>query len=191
MQLAAGHRPPHPPNGEGLSRRAMPCGAWRDEEDKEFPLRGPKVAKVLFTSLRSAGQMLLQHHLDFVRKSGVPPRGAIAREHTALTDALRYCVTWDMLDATARVSTELLARRIFVLEAAVARNPKAPDWEGLDMVQSHTLTEEGGVVAAKFAAWVAGVQKDEAIVLKQGRLLREERHAESKKKPPQGGAGSS
>lgn len=136
---------------------------WRDEDDREFPLRGPKMAKDMFMSLRAAGQTLLQHHLDFVRISGVPPKGAIAREHAALTDALRYLVTWDMIDVTACVGAELITRRIFVLEAAVARNPKAPDWEGLDMVQSHTLTEEGGAVAAKFAAWVANVQKDEAI----------------------------
>ena len=54
-----------------------------------------------------------------------------------------------------------------MIEAACDRNPKQPDWEGLDIL----------VVAPMNAT----CQRDKAVVLKQGRLLREERAAEPKR----------
>eukprot|EP00972_Heterocapsa_arctica_P076456 11278445-Heterocapsa_arctica.AAC.1 len=61
--------------------------------------------------------------MDFVKKSGIPEKGGIAREHYALGEALRYFVTYDMLDGLQCVGIELIIRRIFALEQAVGRNP--------------------------------------------------------------------
>ena len=44
-----------------------------------------------------------------------------------------------------------------------------------------TLSETGAVTTQAFDSWFAGVQKDHAFVLKQQRLLQEEREAEAKK----------
>ena len=76
---------------------------------------------------------------------------------------------------------ELAVRRLYALETAVARNAKTPDWESLGHILSSNLTESGGVNPAKFSSWLAGVQKEEAVVMKQHRLLREERAADSKR----------
>ncbi len=48
------------------------------------------------------------------------------------------------------------------------------------------LTLKGAIEVPVFNNWLSGVQKDRAVVLKQGRLLREERAAETKR----GGKGS-
>lgn len=109
---------------------------WRDQAEADFPLRGPKRAKEYFQALHTAGESLLQH-LEFIRKSGVPGRGVASREHMALMDILRHLVAHDMLDITICAGAEMVVRRLYVLEQAVSRSPKAPDWEGLEVVQSH------------------------------------------------------
>jgi hypothetical protein len=98
-----------------------------------------------------------------------------------MSEVLRYLVTVDQLDPTAVVSGELACRYLVMIEAACDRNPKQPDWEGLDAFVSSALNAKGAVEVPQFTSWVSGVQKDKAVVLKQGRLLREERAAEAKR----------
>ena len=75
-------------------------------------------------------------------------------------------------------------------EMAVSRNAKAPDWEGLDFIFNDRISQSGAVQTQKFEAWLAGVQKDHAQVLKQQRLLREERATESKAAHKKGAQGA-
>jgi hypothetical protein len=155
---------------------------WKEFVDPDFPLRGPKIAKEFFGALRASGQSLLQHHMDFIKKSGIPEKGGVAREHFALIECLRHFVTYDMLDGSACVGVEMVIRRIFAIEQAVARNPSKPDWEGLDMITSAVITDAGGIIAPKFATWMSTQQMADAQIMKQGRLLREERATDSKRR---------
>ena len=68
-----------------------------------------------------SGQSLVQHHMDFVHKSGVPERGGIAREHHSLTEMLRLLTAHDQLDVSMIAGAELAVRRLYALETAVAR----------------------------------------------------------------------
>ena len=99
----------------------------------------------------------------------------------AISEALRYFVQYDQVDATGLAGLEHMVRRIIMIEMAVNRNPKAPDWEGLEMVVAARVNDTGGVSVPKFMNWVGDQQKTEAQVLKQGRLIREERDADRKK----------
>ena len=58
-------------------------------------------------------------------------------------------------------------------KAKVTRDLKSPDWDGLDMTLSTTLSDAGAEDVQKFHSWESTVQKDQATILKQGRLLRE------------------
>ena len=69
-----------------------------------------------------------------------------------------------------------------MIKTAVSRDSRSPDWDGVDMMMSTTLTDAGAVDVTKFSSWIAGVQKDQAVVLKQGWLLREEQETQRKKK---------
>jgi hypothetical protein len=82
------------------------------------------------------------------------------------------------------VGFEHMVRRLIMIEMAVNRNPKAPDWEGLEALLAARVNDTGGVTMPKFMSWVGDQQKNEAQVLKQGRLIREERTADKKKHPP-------
>lgn len=84
---------------------------------------------------------------------------------------------------------DLLARRLIMIEMAVARNPKAPEWDGLDVVLSSRVSDSGAETAQNFESWVSGVQRDQAEIMKQGRLLREEGAAEDKRRKGGHGGG--
>ena len=82
-------------------------------------------------------------------------------------------------------------RRLVQIEAAVRRNPKVPDFSGLDVLMSAATDESGAATTAVFTEWVADRQKDQATIAKQGRLLREEKDAERKRAAdPKKGSGS-
>ena len=86
-------------------------------------------------------------------------------------------------------------RRLVQIETAVRKNPKQPDFEGLDVVMAQPVGDTGDVATRDFSRWVAERQKDEAQILKQNRQWREERANEKKrqkggKSDPPPGAGS-
>ena len=65
---------------------------------------------------------------------------------------------------------------------AVRRSPRAPDFEGLDMFLSNSTDTSGGVVTLDFDRFVADVQKADAAIMKQSRMMKEEQEAAAKKK---------
>ena len=156
---------------------------WRPPRvpPKDTPLTGPAVVTEFFDSLRASGNTLVQYDLGWRGRSGVPEKGVVARFHTALCEILRYFVCLDQLDPTNVMSAELVVRWLVLIENAVARNPKQPDWEGLEHVVASKVSSTGAAEVPGFMSWLTNVQKDQAQVMKQGRLLREERAAEGKR----------
>ena len=159
-------------------------GLWRPpkSKSKDDPLQGPPVTPEYFDGLRVSGRGLVAHDQSWRQRSGIPEFGLAARFHTALCEILRFLVCIDQLDPTNCVSAELLVRYLVMIEAACDRNPKQPDWEGLEVLVNTATTARGAIELPKFNSWVSSLQKDRAVVLKQGRLLREERAAEAKRR---------
>ena len=102
---------------------------------------------------------------------------------------MRLDITIDQLDPSQCVGCEYRIRRLLQIEAAVDRNPKVPDFEGLEMMLTSAVAPSGAVITDKFSEWLAGRQRDAAQSMKQGRLLREERAAEQKRRGGKGGKG--
>ena len=161
--------------GTRVITEAAAIEGWKETAEDDFPLRGPKLAKEFMLALTSSGQTTVTHHLEFKAACGLPDRGAIAREHHALCEIVRLLTVHDMVDCSMLAGAELLIRRLHSLETAVSRNAKIPDWEGLDHVVSANLTHTGAATAPKFAKWLAATQAEEASIMKNTRLLREER----------------
>ena len=157
------------------------------KKPESHPLLGPLVTREWFMQLQTSGMSLTQYDQQWRLKSGVSELSTIAKFHTALVDALRYMITIDQLDPSQLVSAELLTRDVVRIEHAVARNPKQPDWDGLDVLTSASVSNKGSMETPTFTSWLSTHQRDAATVLKQQRLLREEREAELKrKKQPKG-----
>ena len=140
--------------------------------------------------MEEAGLTLNSHNVQWVRSSGVSEHSAPARSHRTYCKILRHLLFIDQLDGGQILGAEFLAREIIKVETAVGRNPKCPDWEGLDFISGNRLTETGAVEARGSNQRLSAAQKDHALILKQGRLLREERAVAEKDKRPGGGGGN-
>ena len=81
---------------------------------------------------------------------------------------------FDQLDITQIAGIEYLLRWWHQQEVAVRRSPSCPDYSGLDTMMPSQLDGHGGLALSGFTHWFAGVQRDEAQVLKQQRLMKEE-----------------
>ena len=73
-----------------------------------------------------------------------------------------------------------------MIQRAVRRNSRSPDFEGLECFLANSLDPHGGLVALDFERYIAEVQKSEAQVLKQQRLAKEETEANEKRKQHRG-----
>ena len=139
-------------------------------------------------ALRGQGQTLVSHHHEWLRKGGVNQAGAACWEHLLLSEVGRWAIQFDQLDPSSSAAFELVFRRIVQIEAAVRRNPKVPDYSGLEVFLAANTDESGAATTVVFNQWVADRQKDQAQIAKQGRLLREEKEAEKKRAAdPKGG----
>ena len=99
-------------------------------------------------------------------KSGVNPSGSVAREVRLAFDYLRAMQSYDQLNMQALASVELICSRIIVCQRAVRRNPKAPDFTGLERFVQSNFDETGGLKTTQFDKYMAEQQKTNATVLK-------------------------
>lgn len=66
-----------------------------------------------------------------------------------------------------------------MLERAVRRNARVPDFEGLYIFFASASDSTGGVITRDFDKWVAEKQKTEAVIPKQHRMWRAESPADA------------
>jgi hypothetical protein len=88
--------------------------------------------------------------------------------------ALRLLLGFDQVDASNSAAAEFLSRRLLQIEAATRRNPRQPDFEGLDGILDTALDERGSAIVPNFSEWIGKQQQSEAAVMKAGRQWREE-----------------
>ena len=147
-----------------------------------WPIQGPRAVKEYLNSIRQLGAGgFLEYHADWVKTSGVGEKSAAAREHRFLLDLLRLLVQWDQLDPTSLASSELIVRRLVQIEVACKKNPKTPDYSGLEGLLESAVDGSGAAVVPKLSQWLGESQKNEAFVLKQMRLWSEEQSAAKKR----------
>ena len=98
-----------------------------------------------------------------------------------LLEVLRVFIEVDQVDVSSLAGSELLVRRLFQIELAVERNPRSPDFEGLDALLETIYKPTGGLNVPTLSKWFSDVQQKEAFTLKQFRLAAEERKEIAKK----------
>ena len=130
----------------------------------------------------SSGHELTTFQSFWLSSSGVSPHAGIAIEHGVLLSTLYLLICYDALNPLNLASAEMICRRPLMIQRAVRRLPKSPDFEGLDVYLSQSFDSSGGVITSEFDRHIADIKKGESLVLKQERLFREEQEALSKKK---------
>ena len=140
-----------------------------------LPLKGPHVAPEMAVALRDAGQEGFEiPRSHWATKSGVPERSAAVRGHRLWSQVLRMGISFDLLDPANCASLEFAARRLAQIETAVKRNPKVPDYDGLDAMLETTIDSTGAAVAPAVGSRFAELRKTQAVVMKADRQSWEE-----------------
>ena len=88
---------------------------------------------------------------------------------------------YDQIDPSSLAGVELLVRRLYQIEIAVERNPRQPDFDGVDALVETSTKSSGSFNVPSMAKWFSEHQKSEAFVLKQMRLWNEEKKGLAKK----------
>ena len=153
----------------------------RPEVFKGFPLSGPHVAPELAIAIRDAGQPGFEaHHLAWVTRSGAGDKCAAVRDHRLWSLVLSLGTCFDQYDFANSSAMELAARRLTQIETAVKRNPKFPDYEGLDGMLEASVDSSGVAYAPAFTSWFAEKRRSQATIMKADRQYREELVAQRK-----------
>ena len=80
----------------------------------------------------------------------------------------------DRLNLPRLTAAEHLARRILQIQRAVVRNPRAPDFEALEVFGRHLPSTSQPMRSPYFDKFVTEEQKVSAFLLRQHRLFKEE-----------------
>jgi len=143
---------------------------------------GPPAVKEVTRSVVSSGHEPAGCQSVWETASGVARKSGICMEHALLLTLLWIMATVDLIDLFNSSAAEFISRRILMIEKAVKRNPRQPDFTGLDAFLSHALDPGGGVLSPELDKHIAELQKAEAMTMKSYRQNREEQEADSKRK---------
>ena len=157
-------------------------------QDADWPFRGPSCSREVLEGIRATGEDLSGYHEFWLRSSGASPDSSVAHHHRNLLGILMHLVCYDQLDGYRVAGVELICRHILHIQRAVKKNPRQPDFRGLEITISSKLDSPGGLLTGEFARYVAEEQKAEAFTLKQQRLYAEEASAKKGAKPGKDGS---
>ena len=139
--------------------------------------KGPSALNEVTDAVVATGQEPPGYHAAWVTSSGVNPKSMLCAEHFWLLTMLWMMATRDRLDLHASTGAEHCARRLLQIQRAVRRNPKSPDFSGLEAYTLHLSDPGGSLATPGFDEHVAKYQKNTAFYLKQTRLASEEQEA--------------
>eukprot|EP00969_Alexandrium_andersonii_P203654 8998796-Alexandrium_andersonii.AAC.1 len=109
-----------------------------------------------------------------MRLTGLSQSSSISHEHRIPVEALRLGHSQDQLDLSNLGMVGHLTRRIIQLEVAVSQNVRFPDFSGLELVMAPPVGRTGEAAARGFHAWFTKRLGEQANIMKQTRLYREE-----------------
>ena len=147
-----------------------------EDNMEDFPLSGDsRAVKEFLTSVSEGPGTLSRYHTEWQRLSGIGDGSSINHSHRNLCEMLRLMHSYDQINIANLSSGEFAVRWLIQLEIATERNPRSPDFSGLDIIMGGTTTAEGKAITSKFTQDLTSKLKERATIYKQERLYREER----------------
>jgi hypothetical protein len=136
-------------------------------------------SKTILKYLRRSGKTLLTSHAGWRKNSGVRSSDRAVHEHAILSRALEYATSYDQMNICNLASMEVLVKRRMLLEAAYEGRPEAPVWTGSEHFMGFKDHDDGVFVDQAARAHQSRKLKEDATMLKELRLKREEDAARS------------
>ncbi|CAK0886193.1 unnamed protein product, partial [Prorocentrum cordatum] len=138
----------------------------------DAPDLGPRAMGEFLASVATGSGNLVSCQAEWERLSGVSAGGTQNHEHRICSCSLMRAVCLDQLNANDLHCMEVAVRRIIQIKMAVQRNPRHPDFSGLEDVVAGPTAASGPASVPKYLERVVARQKDRAHILKQMRLRR-------------------
>jgi hypothetical protein len=135
---------------------------------------GPSARKELSMAIVASGAEPPAYAAAFISATGVAPKSSVAMEFVMQMHTFWILGSLDGIDRANSATAEHVARRILQLQRAIRKNPRAPDFAGLDFYTQHVSMTTAGAPTPDFDKHVAAVQHAEAMIMKPQRLSQEE-----------------
>ena len=116
----------------------------------------------------------------WARDSVVSEQSAQCHEHRNICETLRLGFCIDRLRLSHLAAFEQFCRRLVQIEIAAAKNPKHPDFSGLDVIVDGPVSSGVAARVHGFTHWIMEQQRERATILKQNCLYAEEQTAQSR-----------
>ncbi|CAK0825870.1 unnamed protein product [Prorocentrum cordatum] len=135
---------------------------------------GPRAMGEFITSVAVGSGNLTSYQAEWERMSGVFSGGAQCHEHRSLLEIARRAICMDQLNVKNLHCMEALVTRVIQIEMAVQRNPRHPDFSGLEDAVGGPTGATDSAAVPRYTEFAVARQKDRANILKQMRLHKEE-----------------
>ena len=180
LRLLGTHRAP---SGRRYLSPKEGIEAMEESKFDDFPFAEPRAAREYLQSLVEATDAQFDvYHQEWLSASGVSPSSSVAHDHKILLEALRLGISYDQFNLANSAMAEQVVRRLIQHELATERDAKHPDYGGLSSLTTSTTEDKGRVRVPRFQKALSESQQERAQILKQARLLREEKASEQRRR---------
>ena len=152
-----------------------------------FP--GPPATEVVLRSIAESGLEITAYGNEFLRLHNVPSNSATAKMYMYLLHAFQYLVCVDRLDPMHLSVAEHLSRKVLQQQKAIQRNPKNPDFTGLEEYERHAKGATGEMYAPEWDKHVSEQHRNQALIDRNQRLAAEEKQLAVSASPKKGAKG--
>ena len=144
------------------------------EAKRKWRFDGSRVCREWLRAVAEGPGNLTSYHSEWIRLSGVSEGSSQAHEHRQLVEIIRMAIHDDLLDVGNLSAFEQITRRLVQVEMAVEKNPKHPDFSGLNVLVDTNVSAGGMARVPTFTKWVTDRHREQAEIFKQRRLFTEE-----------------
>ncbi len=135
------------------------------EEFVDWPVDGERCIGHSARELRRGDRSWLQHHDEWMTRSGVAKNDRSSHERKVLCTSLHHFATYDRLAIVSLAGCEVINARRELIEFAHQQSPGAPRWDCSEEFMGFKESREGTLIDPKRLAHVAAVRGQKAKIL--------------------------
>ena len=135
------------------------------EEFDDWPVDGERCIGHSTRELRRGDRSWLQHHDEWMTRSGVAKNDRSSHEHKVSCTSLHHFTTYDQLAIVNLAGCEVINVRRELIEFAHQQSPGVPRWDCAEEFMGFKESREGTLIDPKRLAHVAAVRGQKAKIL--------------------------
>jgi hypothetical protein len=161
LRLLGNHRST---DGRRRLQLALAVDLMKETPIDDWPLPGERVLKEFCQSVASGPGNFTSYNTEWKMRAGISEYSSVAHDHRILCDVLRLAHDVDQIDGSNLACLEQIARRLVQHETAVERNPRNPDYTGLDLIMGEPVSASGAARTQRFTGWLNERMKEQSNI---------------------------